>query len=55
MSSLSVNDLNRHPQVTAASLVPREEVTTGKLGETRLCEIVSMKSAGYWEYCTSQR
>jgi hypothetical protein len=38
MSSLDVNDPNGHLQIAAASLVPREEVATGKLGETRLRE-----------------
>ena len=55
MSSLVVNDPNRYPQITAASLVPREEVTAGKLGETRLREIVSVITAKAWGYRTSQR
>lgn len=55
MSSLGVNDPNRHIQIAAASLVPREEVATGKLGETCLREIVSVKTVRYREYRTSQR
>ena len=48
-------DLNKHSQVTAASLVPREEVTTCELGETRLGTILSVKPERDSEYRTSQR
>ena len=37
-----VPSLSKHLQITAASFVPREEVTPGKLGETRLREILSI-------------
>jgi hypothetical protein len=36
VSSLGIIGRKRHPQITAASLVPREEITAGKLGKACL-------------------
>lgn len=40
---------SEHLQITTASFVPREEVTTGKLGETRLRVILSMDTTQWSE------
>jgi hypothetical protein len=37
---------DKHSQITAASLVSREEITTGKLRVTCLRQIVSIKRQG---------
>jgi len=55
MSLLDALDPNEYPQITAASLVPREKVTSCKLGKTRLRAILSAKTVERSKNRTSQR
>jgi hypothetical protein len=55
MSSLGALDPNGNLQIAATPLMPREKVTSRKLGKTRLRVILGVKMAKHSENRTSQR